>query len=37
MSQYNIAEAKAQLSDLTRRTLAGEEVIIVRDDTPWSG
>jgi prevent-host-death family protein len=34
MSQYNIAEAKAQLSDLTRRALAGEEVIIARDNTP---
>ena len=37
MSQYNIAEAKAQLSELTRRALAGEEVIIARDNTPWSG
>lgn len=34
MSQYNIAEAKAQLSELTRRALAGEEVIIARDHTP---
>jgi len=34
MSQYNIAEAKAQLSELTRRALAGEEVIIARDNTP---
>jgi len=37
MSQYNIAEAKVQLSELTRRALAGEEVIIARDNTPWSG
>jgi prevent-host-death family protein len=34
MSQYNIAEAKAQLSELTRRALAGEEVIIARANTP---
>ena len=34
MSQYNIAEAKAQLSELTRRALAGEEVIIARDNKP---
>ena len=30
MSQFNIAEAKAQLSELTRRALAGEEIIIAR-------
>lgn len=30
MSQYNIAEAKAQLSELTRRALAGEEIIATR-------
>lgn len=34
MSQYNIAEAKAQLSELTRRAMAGEEVIIARDNRP---
>ncbi|WP_295429708.1 type II toxin-antitoxin system Phd/YefM family antitoxin [uncultured Thiodictyon sp.] len=34
VSQYNIAEAKAQLSELTRRALAGEEVIIARGNTP---
>ena len=34
MSQYNIAEAKAQLSELTRRALAGEEIIIARDNSP---
>lgn len=34
MSQYNIAEAKAQLSDLTCRALAGEEIVIARDNTP---
>ena len=34
MSQYNIAEAKAQLSELARRALAGEEIIIARDNRP---
>ncbi|WP_295579493.1 type II toxin-antitoxin system prevent-host-death family antitoxin [uncultured Lamprocystis sp.] len=31
MSQYNIAEAQTQLSELTRRALAGEEIVIARD------
>ena len=30
----DLAEAKAQLSELTRRAIAGEEVIIARDNTP---
>lgn len=34
MSQYNIAEAKAQLSELTRRAMAGEEIVIARDNHP---
>jgi prevent-host-death family protein len=34
MKQVNIAEAKAQLSDLVHRALAGEEVIIARDSKP---
>ena len=34
MSQYNIAEAKAKLSELRRRALAGEEVIITGGNTP---
>jgi len=34
MSQYNIAEATAQLSELTRRAMAGEEIIIARDNSP---
>lgn len=33
MSHYNIAEAKAQGSELNRRALAGEAVIIARDNT----
>ena len=32
--QYNVAEAKAQLSDLVRRALSGQEVIIARDNKP---
>lgn len=34
MKQVNIAEAKAQLSDLVNRALSGEEVIIARDSKP---
>jgi prevent-host-death family protein len=34
MGQYNIAEAKAQLSDLTRRALVGEESVIARNSVP---
>lgn len=34
MSQFNIAQAKAQLSELVQRALAGEEVIIARDNKP---
>lgn len=32
MSQYNIAEAKSRLSDLTRRAMAGEEIVIASDN-----
>ena len=32
--QYNIAEAKARLPALVRETLAGDEVIIARDNKP---
>ena len=34
MTQYNIAEAKAHLSVLVRRALAGEEIVIARDNKP---
>jgi prevent-host-death family protein len=34
MSQYNIAQAKAQFSELVQRALAGEEVVIARDNRP---
>lgn len=32
--QVNISEAKAKLSSLVARALAGEEVVIARDNTP---
>lgn len=32
--QFNIAEAKARLSDLVRRALAGEDVVIAKDNRP---
>ncbi|HEV3216890.1 MAG TPA: type II toxin-antitoxin system prevent-host-death family antitoxin [Vicinamibacterales bacterium] len=31
---FNVAQAKAQFSDLVRRALAGEEVIIAKDNKP---
>jgi prevent-host-death family protein len=31
---FNVAEAKAQFSDLVRKALAGEEVIIAKDNKP---
>lgn len=34
MSQFNIAEAKAHLSELVQRALLGEEVIIARGNKP---
>ncbi len=34
MSQFNIAEAKAQFSGLVQKALMGEEVIIARDNRP---
>jgi prevent-host-death family protein len=32
--QYNVGEAKAHLPQLVRETLAGDEVIIARDNKP---
>jgi prevent-host-death family protein len=32
MAQYNIADAKARWSELVRKAVAGEEVIIARDN-----
>ena len=34
MPSYNIAEFKAHLSNLVNRALAGEEVIVARDNKP---
>ncbi|MDP2809715.1 MAG: type II toxin-antitoxin system Phd/YefM family antitoxin [Rhodocyclaceae bacterium] len=34
MNQFNIAEAKAHFSELVRRALMGEEVVIARDNKP---
>ena len=34
MKQVNIAEAKARLSELVNRAVAGEEVVIARDNKP---
>ena len=32
--QYNVAEAKAKLSELLERALVGEEVILAKDNKP---
>ena len=34
MKQYNIAEAKAHFSELVKRALMGEEIVIARDNKP---
>jgi prevent-host-death family protein len=34
MARYNIAKAKARLSELVDKAMAGEEVIIARDNKP---
>ena len=34
MSRYNIAEVKARFSELVEKALAGEEVIVARDNRP---
>jgi prevent-host-death family protein len=34
MAQFNIAEAKARLSELVERALAGDEVVLARDNKP---
>jgi prevent-host-death family protein len=31
---FNVAQAKAQFSDLVRKALAGEDVIIAKDNKP---
>ena len=32
--QYNIAEAKSHFSELVKRALLGEEIVIARDNKP---
>ena len=32
MKQYNIAEAKSHFSELVKRALLGEEIVIARDN-----
>ncbi len=34
MPQFNVAEAKAQFSQLIRKALAGEDVVIAKDNKP---
>ena len=34
MNQYNVAEAKAHLSELLQKAMLGEEVVIARDNQP---
>ncbi len=34
MPQFNIAEAKAHLSELVQRAVLGEEIVIARDNKP---
>ncbi len=34
VAQFNVAAAKARFSELVRRALAGEEVVIARDNKP---
>ena len=34
MAQFNIADAKARLSELVEKALAGDEVILARDNRP---
>lgn len=34
MTQFNIAEAKAHLSELVQKAMLGEEIVIARDNKP---
>jgi prevent-host-death family protein len=34
MQQFNIAEAKAHLSELVQKAMMGEEIVIARDNKP---
>jgi prevent-host-death family protein len=33
-AQFNVAEAKARFSELVRKAMSGEEVVIARDNRP---
>jgi prevent-host-death family protein len=34
MAKFNVAQAKAQFSELIQRALLGEEVVVARDNKP---
>ncbi len=34
MAKFNVADAKSRFSELVRKAMAGEEVIIARDNKP---
>jgi prevent-host-death family protein len=34
MPQFNVAEAKARFSELIRKALAGEDVVVAKDSKP---
>lgn len=34
MSKFNVAEAKARFSELVRKAMLGEEVVIAKDNKP---
>jgi prevent-host-death family protein len=34
MNQYNIADAKAHLSELLKKAMLGEDIVIARDNQP---
>ena len=34
MAQFNVAEAKARLSELVQKAVSGEEVVIAKDNCP---
>ena len=34
MTQFNVAEAKARLSELVKKAVAGEEIVIAKDNAP---
>ena len=36
-AQFNVAEAKAKLSELLDWAIGGEEIVIARSGQPWRG